>query len=226
VKKHRSTGIGIGIAFVLGLGLSTLGCVEDPVDEFAYSASVPKKEDDEAKDEGELKEAPPSKRGPASSTSGAPDRAPSSSSGSTPTTEATTEWQGVLSSTKTVQFGGSGYCEYRMRLTNVRVNVTMSSRGGVVAASITGNAIEETPSCAQALIPPNLHSYSRPSQASATGPIAVLPAKSNAPQARATVDVNVDNPSAPRAIIRIQRDDGNPPPLTWVINESVPLTKK
>jgi hypothetical protein len=135
-------------------------------------------------------------------------------------------WVGLLRSTSTVNFGGSGYCNYSMRMEDVRMQLTVDSSGGVLNVNIAATAIEESPQCQQRPIPRNVHSYDYTTTAAtgARGPLTLSGSQTNEPHAKATIEVTLDG-TTPHATIRWQREDTTDPLLAWVINESIPLTR-
>jgi hypothetical protein len=138
-------------------------------------------------------------------------------------------WTGTLATTKTVEFGGSPYCKYRVTLRQVEIDVTMKKTGEVVNASVKNVVVEESvPPCTFPPQNPNAHQYSlAKSKPAPTGlQLDFAPFAANRPRATLVMVGPLDGAS-PSATVSLEwhRTD-QPAPLDWRVTAIVPVTRR
>lgn len=138
-------------------------------------------------------------------------------------------WTGTLATTKTVEFGGSPYCKYRVTLKQIEIDVTMKKTGEVVNALVKNVAVEESvPPCTFPPQPPNAHQYSLGSSKPApTGlQLDFAPFATNKPKATLVMVGPLDGAS-PSATVSLEwhRTD-QPAPLDWRVTAVVPVARR
>lgn len=192
----------------LTLALALAGCRAPQVASFEVDEPPETVErDPKPKEESSSKTAPP---------------LPNDPSPSRPSSSRT--WVGVLRSTSTVRFGGSGYCDYSIRMEDVRLQLTVDAAGTILAVNLAATAIEEAPQCQQRPIPRNVHSYEYAANTNEPrAPVTLSGSSTNEPHAKATIEAVALEGTTPHASIRWQREDTTDPLLKWIINESVPV---
>ena len=136
-------------------------------------------------------------------------------------------WSGSLAKTNKVAFGGDPYCNYEVVLTNVKVDLTLSSDRTIASGAVTWTMTETT-------IPPCLYTPQAPSQNSAspapakTMPLAnggfhveLLGAPDNHPEGTLVLESNAGGEST----IEWKRTDQTGK-LGWTVRATIPLLKK
>jgi hypothetical protein len=152
--------------------------------------------------------------------------APSAGNGETGGAGAVQHWKGEIAATVPVDFGGAGYCDYRITLEQVVVDVTVTENGDVLAASVTAIAAEALrSSCPSAAIPTNVHAYELVGHASSTllpsGAVRLVlaPMAANQPQASLVLEGDFRSASTAVSLAWSRTDVG--PPVDWKINATV-----
>lgn len=136
-------------------------------------------------------------------------------------------WSGSLAKTDTATFGGDPYCNYEVVLSNVKVDITISSDRTIATGAVTWTMTEST-------VPPCSFAPQAPSQNSAT-PIAgktaalanggfhleLAPATTNHPATSLVIESNAGG----EATAEWHRTD-QPKPLDWRVRSTIPLLRK
>ena len=136
-------------------------------------------------------------------------------------------WSGSLAKTGKASFGGDPYCNYEVVLSNVKVDLTLSSDRTIASGAITWTATETT-------VPPCSFAPQAPSQNGAT-PIAgktgalanggfhveLAPGATNHPPTTLVIESNAGG----EATVEWHRSD-QPAPLDWRIRSTIPLLRK
>lgn len=138
-------------------------------------------------------------------------------------------WTGTLAASKTVEFGGSPYCKYRVTLNQIEVDVTMRKSGEVVNALVRNVVVEESvPPCTYPPQAPSAHQYSLGSSKPApTGlELSFAPFAGNKPKATLVLVGPLDGAS-PSATVSLEwhRTD-QPAPLDWRVTAIVPVARR
>ncbi len=139
-------------------------------------------------------------------------------------------WTGSLAASKTVDFGGSPYCKYRVTLQQIEVDLTMTKAGAVVTGKVKNLAVEAVvPPCSYPPQDPSLHEYSlAAAKPGANGAVHLdfAPFASNHPKASLALDGPlVGSSSTANATLEWHRTD-QPSPLDWRVTVSVPLVRR
>lgn len=138
-------------------------------------------------------------------------------------------WTGTLATAKTVEFGGSPYCKYRITLKQIEVDVTMKKTGEVVTAVVRNVATEESvPPCTYQPQAPSPHQYSLgSSKPSAKGvELTMAPFAANKPKASLVVVGPIDASSASATVSLEWHRTDQPAPLDWRVTATVPVTRR
>ena len=139
-------------------------------------------------------------------------------------------WTGTRATTIATLFGGSPYCQYRVTLKQIEVDITVQKTGEVIAANVKNVVTEESvPPCTYAPQAPNNHGYSF-SKASrlASGAVRIelAPYPTNRPQGTLVIEGTLDgNDATASPTLEWHRTD-QPAPLDWRVKASVPLTQR
>lgn len=140
------------------------------------------------------------------------------------------EWfTGGLTTSATVPFGGSPYCNYSVRLSNIRFDVTMHPTDGLSSILVADTMNEATVgTCSFPPAPPNRQGFSYlgvPLAPGANGELApmlqALP--TNAPQTAISVTMTRPSPDALATTARWVRTDQTAP-LAWTVMTTNPIS--
>ncbi|MFO0735449.1 MAG: hypothetical protein U0270_06205 [Labilithrix sp.] len=135
-------------------------------------------------------------------------------------------WAGTIPATRTVDFGGDGFCRYRVVLTNVRVQVTFDAEGKILASNID-NTMTETLAEACDAKPLGKQTNRYLVQAS-QAPIDALfvsfePQPENLPQAQVMLTLEPVDDRTMKGHVTVQRIGGSTPALDWNVDADVEL---
>lgn len=135
-------------------------------------------------------------------------------------------WAGTIPATRTVDFGGDGFCRYRVVLTNVRVQVTFDAEGKILASNID-NTMTETLAEACDAKPLGKQTNRYVVQAS-QAPIDALfvsfePQPENLPQAQVMLTLEPVDDRTMKGHLTVQRIGGSSPALDWNVDADVEL---
>lgn len=135
-------------------------------------------------------------------------------------------WVGTIPATRTVDFGGDGFCRYRVVLTNVRVQVTFDAEGKILASNID-NTMTETLAEACDAKPLGKQTNRYVVQAS-QAPIDALfvsfePQPENLPQAQVMLTLEPVDDRTMKGHVTVQRIGGSTPALDWNVDADVEL---
>ena len=136
-------------------------------------------------------------------------------------------WRGAVGATLPVEFGGGGYCRYRITLEQVKVDVVAAASGEVVAATVTATALEEvvSPSCQTATIPSHTQTYALVRATvlpSGVGHLELVGLSTNDPPASLVVEGDFHTASPALSLAWHRTNQG--PPLDWRVSAQVTAT--
>lgn len=136
-----------------------------------------------------------------------------------------TTFEGRLTTTSPVTFGGAPYCEYTMQLEDIVIEVAALESGEVIGATVKDRAVEAAPPpCPHAPMEPSAQSFSldtvTPSASGST--LAFVGAKTNRPETSLVVELARVGETY-EAAAEWKRTD-QPPPLDWTVKAALTLT--
>lgn len=136
----------------------------------------------------------------------------------------TGRWKGALAATLPVDFGGGQYCQYRITLKQITVDVTAAANGDIVAANVTALAVEQvlSSSCSNTAIPAHTHYYSLTTATllpSGVSHLELAGPSTNHPAASLVIEGDFRT-LAPALSLTWHRTDYGPP-LDWTVNAKV-----
>jgi len=144
------------------------------------------------------------------------------------------EWfSGQLATTATVPFGGPPYCMYSVRLSSIRIDVTVHPADGLTSMIVADTMNEATVGmCPNLPQPPNRQGFSylgvpRPPEASGAFVLTAQALPTNAPRTAFSVTLTPSGATMLASAPRWQRTDQTAP-LDWVVTTMNPiaLTKR
>ncbi|MDB4935949.1 MAG: hypothetical protein JWP87_2921 [Labilithrix sp.] len=140
----------------------------------------------------------------------------------------TRRFTGTLAATMPTAFGGSPYCDYKITLKQIDVDVTLDEAGRPVSASISDLALEESvPPCTLEPAPPNIHKFSLASSVplpSGGLHLELSPDPANFPVAALILEGNFASDSV-EAALEWHRTDQDAP-LDWRVQTTMPLIRR
>ncbi|MBX3199382.1 MAG: hypothetical protein KF894_14710 [Labilithrix sp.] len=134
-------------------------------------------------------------------------------------------FEGRLTETVPVPFGGSPYCEYTMKLEDVVIEVAALESGEIIGATVKDRAVEAAPPpCPHPPMTPSAQSFSlttvTPSASGST--LAFVGATTNRPETSLVVEL-VRVGVTYEAAAEWKRTDQTPP-LDWTVKATLTLT--
>ena len=130
----------------------------------------------------------------------------SSTSTSTPSPTIAGSWSGTVATSPTVPFGGSGYCNYTVTLSNVQLSFDVDASFVASNVQLRQTASEQAIVCPFQPYPPNQHTYQLTGQQSSPGAVILnLANTSGAPANTAEISASLDSPNALSARFTFQR---------------------
>ncbi len=135
-------------------------------------------------------------------------------------------YAGSLAASESVAFGGGGYCNYKMTLKDISVEMVVLDTGDVADAVVRDLAVEEAVSCPYAPMEPSIQDFALKSSTTTTSGVRVElnGAKSNRPETSLVVDLLAQG-SGYQATMTWKRTDQGPP-LSWTVTAKIPLARK
>lgn len=140
------------------------------------------------------------------------------------------EWfAGRVATTPTVPFGGPPYCNYSMRLTDVRLDVTMHATDGLASMLVADTTNEATVgTCMYAPSPMSRQGFAylgipRPPDTNGAFTPMLQGLPTNSPKTAITVNVTRPAPDALTTTVRWVRTD-QAAPLAWTVMTTSPVT--
>lgn len=139
------------------------------------------------------------------------------------------EWfSGTLATTATVPFGGPPYCMYSVRLSSIRIDVTVHPTDGLTSMIVADTMNEATVgTCSNLPQPPNRQGFSylgvpRPAETNGSFMVTTQALPSNSPKTAFTATL-APSGTALASTVRWQRTDQTAP-LDWVVTTTSPIS--
>lgn len=131
-----------------------------------------------------------------------------------------------LAASETVSFGGGGYCNYKMTLKDIAIEVVILETGDVSSAAVRDLAFEEAVSCPYPPMDPSIQDFEIRSSTTTTSGVRVefAGAKSNRPDTSLVVDLAAQGAGYEATMTWTRVDQG--PPLSWTVTAKVPLARQ
>lgn len=160
--------------------------------------------------------------GSGSSSSGGPPRDTSVLEAS----ETAKTYAGSLAASEAAAFGGGGYCNYKMTLKDITVEMVILDTGDVGNAVVRDLAVEEAVSCPYPPMDPSIQDFALKGSTTTTSGVRVefTGAKSNQPETSLVVDLVAQGAGYDATMTWKRTDQG--PPLSWTVTAKVPLARK
>jgi hypothetical protein len=142
-----------------------------------------------------------------------------------PDADPATTYHGVLDHTEPLAFGGQGFCDYRMTLKDLVVDLAITASGRVPSAHVQDENVEELAMpCGDAgTIPPNTATYDLELATPSTTGIGLSFTAAPANQPHATLAANLTRTAAGYTAALVFHRFGEATVLNWTIYVSVEL---